>query len=117
MNKATRISIIVVTYSSERDRNGNTYHWARFYSPTRGRDISVACEVGAEGNANGTACDLANGWAGTLCMQSVLPYREWQRSRPDGLRYEGDKTVLRDLRALMPRSHHAAIDKSRQRRA
>lgn len=116
MPKPTPITIIAITYSSERDRNGNTYHWARFINPQRGRHVAVVCEVGAASNADGIACTLADGWEGTFCLQVTQPIREWRQYRPDGLRYEGDPSVARDLRALMPRSHHAAIDKARARR-
>lgn len=116
MSKVTPITVIAITYSSERDTNGNTYHWARFMNPQRGRHVSVACEVGGSSNADGIACTLADGWEGTLSLHIIQPKREWRHCRPDSLRYEGDPTVARDLRALMPRSHHAAIDREFARR-
>ena len=114
--KTTPISVIAITYSSEMDTNGNTYHWTRFINPQRGRHVSVICEVDGSSNADGIAYTLAGGWEGTLCLQTTQSKREWRQRRPDGLRYEGDPTVMRDLRRLMPRSRHAAIDKEIARR-
>lgn len=98
----SKTTVIVQVVSSERDTNGNRYHFAVFYNPEKGRQHSVAMEVGGESNARHIAYTLAGDWESTLCFEQTLPKREWQRARKFAKveMYEGGAEAKAALRAL-----------------
>lgn len=92
---ATPVKIIVETITSEHDRNGNRYHFARFYLPQLGRACVLECEVGGASNALHIAYRACGqDWAAVLGFESVIPKREWQRMRPKGYMSESDAQAI-----------------------
>lgn len=97
----TQTRVITETVSSELDRNGNRYHFARFYNPAKGRSECVSMEVGGDSNAKYIAHDLAGGdWEATLSFQCSLPKKEWQRERKRVTLYEGTTEATAALALL-----------------
>jgi len=88
--------VIVDTVSSRTDMYGNRYHFARFYNPAKGRQVSVVATVAAPGNANAIAYRLAGeDWEGTLCHESELPIRRWNAAeKAAGVRLREDTPEL-----------------------
>lgn len=101
-----RTTVIVETVSSETDQNGNRYHFAVFYNPAKGRQHSVALEVGGESNARHIAYKIAGDWEGTLCFERTLPKREWQRAKGFAKveTYEGSQQASVLLGKLFPKA-------------
>ena len=100
-NTPTRV--IVETVSSLIDRNGNRHHFAVFYNPAKGRQHSVAIEVGGESNARCIAYKLAgNDHEGTLAFEHSLGKRDWQFQRANAkpISYEGSPEAKAALCAL-----------------
>lgn len=100
-----RTTVIVQIVSSATDSNGNRYHFAVFYNPAKGRQHSVALEVGGESNARHIAYKLAgNDYEGTLCFEQTLTKREWQRAKAFAKveTYEGSEKATDLLRSLFP---------------
>lgn len=89
----TPVRVIVEILSSESDRNGNRYHFARFYNPSKGREPVAVVEVGGESNARSMAHSLAgNDYEGCLYFEITLPKRTWNHARSHSgmIAYEGD---------------------------
>jgi len=102
MSNHTATKVIVEVVSSQRDVNGNRYHFARFYNPAKGRQNYVCIEVGGESNARQIAYELAGkDYEATLCFELTLPKREWKRVRPEraGM-YEGSPEAKAALAIL-----------------
>ncbi len=103
MDPAVPILAVVETVSSETDRNGNRYHFARFYSTQKGRQTSVCLEVGGDNNAPFLAYKLlGSNWEHVLHVQVTLPKTQWKHARPVSCLYEGGeqaKKALADLYA------------------
>ena len=103
-----KIKWIVHTTTSERDYNGNCYHFARITSTKTGKSI-VIDHVGGERNAVGLlfrtpedgAKPVANDWSEIYDHQTVIGKRDWQRMNKfaNGKIYEHDVTP-KMLRAL-----------------
>lgn len=97
----TPIIAIVETVASERDSNGNTYHFARFYNAKKGRSECVTLETGGEGNATYLARKLTGDWEKVLSFSSVIPKRDWQRAHKAlNPLYEGSPEAKKALQAL-----------------
>ncbi|KKN03936.1 hypothetical protein LCGC14_1102810 [marine sediment metagenome] len=76
------IKVIVCTYTSERDLNGNCRHFTRFYNTAKSRQEAVVMKTGGENNARHTAYELAgDDYEAMLEFTTVLPKREWWRAR------------------------------------
>lgn len=100
----TPILVIVETISSQQDRNGNRYHFARFYSTARGRQASVTMEVDGESNARAIAYELAGkDLEAMLYFEREVSKTEWKRLR-QGVTYceggLGSKAALAALFAV-----------------
>jgi len=80
------IKYIVHTTTSNRDLNGNCYHFARITSTKTGKSI-VIDGVGGDSNAAGlllrrdekTGKSIAKNWNEVHTYQTFEPKREWQR--------------------------------------
>lgn len=75
------IKVIAQIKSSKTDINGNTYHFAVFYNPRKGRQHSVVVDnLGSADNAEHLAYRLSGGdWEKTLVFRSVLSIRQWNK--------------------------------------
>lgn len=87
------IRFIVETVSSETDRNGNRYHWARITSTITGRSIRF------HSNGQGNALHLLRRVIGLYTFPTVsgiemtLPKRQWQRTCNGIVLYEHQVTA------------------------
>lgn len=104
MPKYIPIRVIVQVFTSERDRNGNCYHFARFTNPAKGRNASITVEVGGRSNAEIMGKRLAGGdWEATFCAEQTMGKRDWQYARKHsegGVSYEGNAETNSALCAL-----------------
>lgn len=77
MNNQPKIRFIVETITSERDRNGNCYHFARITSTLTGRSLSV--QVGGNGNARALVKAVGDTWDSLHSVEITIPKRQWQQ--------------------------------------
>ena len=98
---STATLVIVEVVSSQIDRNGNRYHFARFYNPEKGRQYSVVMEVGGESNARSVALEYANGdYEAMLCFERSVPKSDFKRMNAGVTLYEGSADAEAALDAL-----------------
>lgn len=85
------IRFIVDTYTSEADRHGNCYHWARVTSTLTGRSIALS-DVGGEQNAAYDVKRALEGstdpWNAVWSTQHVVKRKYW--GPPKEARFYGD---------------------------
>jgi hypothetical protein len=74
------IRFICETFTSERDRNGNCYHFAVITSTSTGKRLVIK-GVGGESNARYLMSKLLGRTTGerVYSTEVVLPKRQWQR--------------------------------------
>lgn len=71
MSRQTSIKIVVHTMQSRVDRNGNTYTLASFYSPKRGKGVSVTIRCHSPSNAACMAREATGAnWSSVLVLNS-----------------------------------------------
>jgi len=92
------IKLIIMTYTSERDVNGNCYHAARVIS-TATRESAVFGNVGGENNMTGYARNAGLEWEEIFSAQIVLPKRQWKRVT-DGWPYVPTDQIEAELKRL-----------------
>lgn len=87
------IRFIVETVTSERDRNGNCYHFARVTSTVTGKTLCIA-EVGGTTNARWivTRSVSNDGHYPVHTVETTLPKRQWQHCVPKDAPRENDVT-------------------------
>lgn len=71
------IRFIVHTVTSERDSNGNTYHFATVRSTITGKTLNVV-GVGGSSNVPGRVMKVAGDWDCLDCSDTILPKRQHQ---------------------------------------
>lgn len=71
------IQVIVETFSSEMDRNGNRYHFAVFTS-TKDRQIRLSTMIDGPSNARHYAENALGDWEKIYWCEITFPKRQWQ---------------------------------------
>lgn len=89
------IRFIVDTYTSERDRNGNCYHWSRITSTLTGKSIAVS-DLGGESNTSSYVRRVIDepgedSYRAISSRQIVVPKKQW--SPPKGAIFSGQLTT------------------------
>lgn len=92
MSGAVRIIVEIVT--SEADRSGNRYSFARFYAPHWGREPFLSMDMGVGDGSNARhlafkAC--GNDWNAILTFESTIPKARWKAVAPS---YVDDLTAM-----------------------
>jgi hypothetical protein len=77
------IRAIVRTFTSERDRNGNVYHYCMIYDVRQGVYKTINVETGGPDNGGSMVGRILGdrGCSTVLCTEETIPKRLWQAKR------------------------------------
>lgn len=82
------IIAIVSVVSSERDRNGNCYHYGHVTNTANGESVAFM-DLGGPSNLRHIVHGVLGGFEGTHTTEQSLPIRRWNRCKPEAGVYDG----------------------------